>query len=195
MYTLILFLYSAKPKAAKGAFQAPSFSECESTYFGCPGCNTQLPARRWRDPTKPSLSRTEVKTPTGLSNMIIILFYFMPSSMVPWNETCLSSGYVTLMTNNDLALPCVVCLSQKQGHGDDYLSADFSQSMIHTSLEPRLRQHFQRVHGFGVRHPHATNYKSHAKKLLCRRLHAHVLKFDSNSDFLSVSTVPFVKNS
>ena len=88
------------------------------------------------------------------------------------------------MRGIDLALPCVICLSRDAGLGDNYLAADLTPSMIHTHLQGRLRQHFKRRHGFGVRE--AEGYKNHAKRLLCRRLHSQCVKLDSAPAFISV---------
>ena len=89
------------------------------------------------------------------------------------------------MTSNDLALPCVLCLAKDQGHSD-YKDADLTPSMVHTKLKTRLRQHFQRDHNFkGARDPAAEGLKSHAKLLLCRRLHAQKTQFESPPEFQS----------
>ena len=92
-----------------------------------------------------------------------------------------------MLNGKDLCLPCVLCISSDAGLGDEYLKADLTPSMLHTHLNGRLRQHFQRKHGFGVRDPAAENYKSHAKRLVCRRLHSHCVKFDIAQEFVSVS--------
>ena len=92
-----------------------------------------------------------------------------------------------MVTGKDLALPCVLCLSRDAGLGENYEQVDLTPSMLHTHLKPRLRQHFLRIHGFGIRHPLAGNYKNHGKRLVCRRLHSQAVKFDSAPEFLSVS--------
>ena len=138
---------------------------------------------------------------------LITLFRFPSLRHLEWNMYlffCLShlicnkpsflhffsmSGYVLMVSGVDLALPCVLCLSRKAGHGDSYLQADLTPAMLHTHLLPRLRQHFKREHDFGARDPEAENYKSHAKRLVCRRLHSQFIRLDSAPEFLSVSCV------
>lgn len=56
---------NSKSKIKSGGSDGQSTGEYESIFFGCPGCSTKLPARRWRDPNKATVSRVEVLSPTG----------------------------------------------------------------------------------------------------------------------------------
>ena len=93
-------------------------------------------------------------------------------------------GWVHMNTSGDTSLPCLICIAQDGGHGKDYRNVDLTPAMLHTHLQPRLRQHFKRKHGIGTRHQEAESLRTRAKQLVCRRLHAEVQKLDDPPPFV-----------
>ena len=100
-------------------------------------------------------------------------------------------GWLPLCTSGDIALPCLLCLAQKQGR--DISKVTFSAVQLRTDLTPRLRQHLRRKHHIGIRHPSAEAICKRAKNLVCQRIHSQLQDLEEQSD-ISIGEVPHYLN-
>ena len=56
----------------------------------------------------------------------------------------LHSGWVQISSSGDVALPCLLCLAKEDGYGVENVgNVDLTPAMLHSSLQPRLRQHLR----------------------------------------------------
>ena len=81
-------------------------------------------------------------------------------------------GWLPLCTSGDIALPCLLCLSEKQGR--DVSTVTFSAAQLRTDLTPRLRQHLRRKHHIGIKHRSAEAICKRARILVCQRIHSQL---------------------
>ena len=88
-------------------------------------------------------------------------------------------GWLTISTNGNISLPCVLCLAEEFGEKEE--DVDLTPIMLMTHLQSRLRQHFDRKHP-RVEKKRRQFLRTRAAQLVCRRIHSNSTKFESDSD-------------